>query len=50
MARCWFCGEEMIWQNDFNFEDFCLDGEGVVAVLLCSNDECGAVANFIKGD
>ena len=38
--HCWFCGGQVYWSADFNFEDYGLEGEGVVAVLRCS--ECGA--------
>lgn len=44
MATCWFCGSELIWGNDFSFEDYGLEGEGVVANLSCPS--CGAVADF----
>lgn len=37
---CWFCQSPMIWQNDFNFEDCGMEGEGIVAYLSCS--ECEA--------
>ena len=29
--------KKMIWQNDFSFEDYGLDGEGIVTVLYCPN-------------
>lgn len=38
--KCWFCRGELIWSNDFSFEDYGLDGEGIVSVLTCS--DCGA--------
>lgn len=37
--KCWFCRGELIWNNDFSFEDYGLDGEGIVSVLTCS--DCG---------
>lgn len=43
---CWFCGAEMIWGTDFDFEDYGIDGEGVVATLHCTNPDCGASAEF----
>ena len=42
--KCWFCNSNLIWNNDFNFEDYGVEGEGIVAVLTCS--ECGA---FFEG-
>ena len=41
---CWFCGSEMIWGSDFSYEDYGLEGDGVVATLTCS--ECDAYAEF----
>lgn len=43
-CRCWFCGGDMFWQCDFSFDDYGLEGEGIIATLLCSN--CGATADF----
>lgn len=40
---CWFCGNPLIWNNDFSYEDYGLEGEGIIAVLSCSNKDCGAV-------
>lgn len=49
MTHCWFCGAEMIWQSDFSFEDYGIEGDGIVAVLCCPN--CDAQAEFFsKGD
>ena len=48
MTNCWFCGTEMIWQSDFNFEDYGYEGEGIVAVLHCPN--CNAMAEFMSGE
>ena len=38
---CWFCGAaKLIWNCDYSFEDYGIDGEGIVATLHCSH--CGA--------
>lgn len=50
MTNCWFCGSKMIWQSDFDFEDYGIGSDGVVSVLMCSNDECGAMAEFYTGE
>ena len=42
--KCWFCNSEMIWGCDFSFEDYGLEGDGIVATLTCS--ECEAYAEF----
>lgn len=47
-CTCWFCGGEMIWGADFDFEDYGREGSGVVATLTCSN--CGADAEFYSGE
>ena len=34
--KCWFCSTELIWNNDFDYEDFGIDDrEGIVAILTC---------------
>ena len=38
-CRCWNCREELIWGGDFTFEDYALEGEGIVTNLSCQN--CG---------
>ena len=37
---CFRCGEEMIWGGDHTYEDHCLEGDGIVANLSCSECEC----------
>ena len=39
-TKCFFCGSNLIWQNDFDTEDYGIEQEGIVTVLLCSG--CGA--------
>lgn len=42
--KCWFCGSDLYWQNDFNYEDYCIDDkQGIITVLSCSNNKCGAM-------
>lgn len=39
--ECFHCGvRAVVWDNDFDFEDFGYEGEGIVQVLHCAN--CGA--------
>lgn len=41
MYECFHCGERsVVWDADFNFEDFGYGGEGIVHVCHCTN--CGA--------
>jgi len=41
-VRCSYCNSELIWNNDFSFEDYGYEGEGIVSVLTYSNEECSA--------
>lgn len=41
MYECFHCGtKSVVWDGDFSFEDFSLDGFGIVHMCHCSN--CGA--------
>ena len=35
MIKC-VCGAKMIWGGDHTFEDYCMEGEGMVSNLSCS--------------
>tara|TARA_R100000742_G_C4164454_1_gene4888 strand:+ start:272 stop:454 length:183 start_codon:yes stop_codon:yes gene_type:complete len=39
--NCWHCKSELIWDGDHSYEDHCIDGDGIVSNLSCSDDECG---------
>ena len=39
--NCWHCKSELIWGGDLSYEDYCIDGDGIVSNLSCSDDECG---------
>lgn len=39
--KCWHCDKELIWGGDDSYEDYCLEGEGIVTNLSCPNDDCG---------
>ena len=36
-ARCFLCGGPVVWGRDFSFEDYCMDGDGIVSVWHCGN-------------
>lgn len=38
--KCTFCNEELLWSNDFDYDDFGLDGDGIVGIYICNNNEC----------
>lgn len=45
MYECFHCGHRsVIWDNDFSFEDFCYEGEGIVQICHCTN--CGAEIEY----
>jgi len=44
ITKCWFCKSEMMWNCDYDFKDYGIDGKGVVVSLSCPN--CGATADF----
>ena len=33
--KCWHCNTELIWGGDNSFEDYCIEGEGIVSNLHC---------------
>lgn len=51
MSKCWFCGAELIWQQDFTYEDygFIEKKNNTVALLRCSNEECGTMVECYEG-
>ena len=40
--NCWRCKTELIWGCDFTYEDYGIDGEGIVTNLSCPNQLCNA--------
>lgn len=45
MYECFHCGARaVIWDCDYNFEDFCYEGEGIVQILHRTN--CGAEIEY----
>lgn len=49
MYECFHCGAKaVIWDCDYDFEDFGYEGEGVVQVLHCEN--CGAYIEYRIGE
>lgn len=45
MYECFHCGEKtVVWDADFNFEDFCEEGDGIIHVCHCAN--CGAEITY----
>ena len=45
MYECFNCREKMVvWDADYSFEEYCLEGEGIVHHLHCGN--CGAEIDY----
>lgn len=41
MHECFYCGQRsVIWDADFDFEDYGYEGDGIVSTFHCQN--CGA--------
>ena len=41
MYECFHCcAKAVVWQADFSFEDYGMEGEGIIHVCKCAN--CGA--------
>lgn len=38
--NCWHCREELIWGGDHTYEDYDIEGDGIVSNLSCSNGAC----------
>lgn len=45
MYECFHClSRSVIWDSDFSFEDYGLEGEGIIHVLHCA--DCGAEIEY----
>lgn len=45
MYQCFNCGQDTVcWDSDFSFDDFGLEGDGIVHVMHCAN--CGAYITY----
>lgn len=45
MYECFHCGcRTVVWQCDYDFEDFGYDGSGIVHILHC--ETCGAEIEY----
>lgn len=42
MGMCIFCGSPLCWQSDFTYDDYSMDGEGLVSNWSCTNYDCQA--------
>ena len=37
---CSLCKEELLWNNDFDYEDYGIDEDGIVSFYDCKNKKC----------
>ena len=37
--KCWHCNSKVIWGGDHDYEDYGLEGDGIVSNLSCSKCE-----------
>lgn len=46
-CKCWWCGADLIWDNDFTSDDVFGDGgDRLVSFLHCSNPKCNAIVQY----
>ena len=45
--KCPQCIETMIWQSEFDYEDYGIEGEGIIGTYVCQNDECAVEDVYI---
>jgi hypothetical protein len=38
--KCYHCDSELIWGGDHTYEDYGMEGDGVVSNLSCPNEKC----------
>ena len=46
--KCWHCQSDVIWGGDHSFEEYDLEGEGIVTNMSCS--KCPAYYLVYLGD
>ena len=47
-CTCWYCGGQLIWDSDFNYDEVFGEGEGIVTFLHCT--DCGAEVRYSLED
>ncbi len=38
--KCPICSTDLIWGSDFDYEDFGMEGSGIVSTNTCVNPDC----------
>lgn len=45
---CWYCGGQLRWDSDFNYDEIFGEGDGIVSFLTCM--DCGAEVQYSLRD
>lgn len=45
--KCPQCQEIIIWEEDHDYEEHNLEGDGVIGVYICKNTECAVSDVYI---
>jgi hypothetical protein len=45
--KCPQCTNTMIWQSEFDYEDYGIEGEGIIGTYVCQNDKCNVEDVYI---
>ena len=48
--KCWNCYAPLIWNADFTYEDYGLEGEGIVTTLSCSKCKADVEVHLPLGE
>lgn len=49
MFECTQCGcKTLIWNSDFNAEDYGIESDGIVSCFTCSNEDCDVIIHQIE--
>ena len=38
--KCPQCSQTMIWQQEYDYGDYGIEGEGIIGTYICVNKEC----------
>ena len=45
--KCPQCSQNLIWQEEYSYDDFMIDGDGIIGVHQCHNQGCGVYDIYI---
>ena len=48
--NCWQCENKLIWGGDHDYDDYGVEGEGIVSNLSCPNEDCGVSTILVYCD